>query len=313
MNSRAQSQPDKIKVAETARGNTVRIAIATDQSVRLERRAKSGSQSSFVFTLGFILLAGMISAASYLLGQWIGSKPPVAPGSVSDTQLREDVSKLGSQVAALASSLDRLERKVDNLSKPVPPIDLNPIQVKLDELIRSMAKLAPLPERTQRMDEGVQHLEVGMNKSVGELLSLKDLMKQLLTGLASFRAEFKQAIADLSKLIQTQPALSGMSAIELGAKLFINSKHREAAEVFGLLEANKPKDARVYYFAALANGVVTNDWAGDTLRFVTTGIELEKSGQPERTEIDAALVEIPLQFKNWLDAYRQRGQIACAA
>lgn len=304
-----RSQPDEIKVAQTAGEKTGQSAIARDQSVGPQRRARSGSRSSLVLTLGLIILAGMLSAASYLLGQWIGSKPPLATGSVSDKQILEDVSKLGSQVAALASSLDRLEKKVDNLPKPVLPIDLNPIHVELDELGRSMAKLAPLPERTQRMDEGVQHLELGMNKSAEELVSLKDMMKQLLTGLASFKAEFKQAIAALSKLIQTTPASTGMSAIELGAKFFIDdSKHREAAEVFRLLVSGNPQDARVYYFAALANGVTTNNWGGETVRYVATGVELEKAGKPERAEIDAAFVGIPIQFTNWLNSYRQRAR-----
>ena len=98
-----------------------------------------------------------------------------------------------------------------------------------------------------------------------------------------------------------------MRAVARGAALFEERRYAEARDVF--LEQIKatPDDARLWYYAALANGSATRDWKGETERLVKRGMERERAGTPGRAEIDALLDEIPsAQAVQWLRAWRQR-------
>ena len=82
----------------------------------------------------------------------------------------------------------------------------------------------------------------------------------------------------------------------------------EACQIpdFRKLTDEFPKDARVWYYAALSNGLATNQWRGETERLVNQGVEREKAGSPKAPEIDAVMTDLAPASKKWLDFYRQR-------
>ena len=96
------------------------------------------------------------------------------------------------------------------------------------------------------------------------------------------------------------------SEFDSAAGLFQSGKYKDAQAIFAKLAAENPTDARVFYYAALANGSANNVWNGETETLVNKGIELEKAGTPKVAEIDAAFADLLPQLKTWLGAYRKR-------
>ncbi len=103
---------------------------------------------------------------------------------------------------------------------------------------------------------------------------------------------------------QVSPADLGR---DLGAVLFHQGKYPAAREVFLTVVQNYPNDARLWYFAALANGLTSGDWAGETERMVRRGLECEQGGKPKRSDIDAQFSTLTReQGKDWLEEWRKR-------
>jgi len=89
--------------------------------------------------------------------------------------------------------------------------------------------------------------------------------------------------------------------------LFKRGKNLEAKDAFARLQTATPDDARVWYYSALANGLATRDWKGESERLVTTGVEKEKAGSPDKAKIDAAFAELTTNTgKDWLSYFRSR-------
>ena len=88
-------------------------------------------------------------------------------------------------------------------------------------------------------------------------------------------------------------------------ELFKAGKYKEASDVFKTVENNDPKDARVWYYAAMSRGLSTADWKGNTETLVKKGIEREKAGTPKVEEIDSEFAKLPATVKPWLDYYRK--------
>ena len=86
---------------------------------------------------------------------------------------------------------------------------------------------------------------------------------------------------------------------------FKAGQYKEASEIFKKLETADAKDARVYYYGALARGMTTGDWKNDTLTMAAKGAELEKAGTTKPADIDAAFAELPVTLKPWLTYFRK--------
>ena len=113
--------------------------------------------------------------------------------------------------------------------------------------------------------------------------------------------------------VQLDPRFEGLGVLfyftlKQGVLLLEDRKYKEASDLFRKLTDEFPKDARVWYYAALSNGLATNQWRGETERLVNQGVECEKAGSPEAPEIDAVMTDLAPSSKRWLDFYRQRAR-----
>ncbi|MFO0950680.1 MAG: hypothetical protein U0835_05910 [Isosphaeraceae bacterium] len=130
----------------------------------------------------------------------------------------------------------------------------------------------------------------------------------------------REEVAALKSQAGSQPASEGEkpaaaatpasidAAVSEAAGLFKAGKYSEAQAALKKIEAGNPSDARVYYLAALANGMVTSDWRGETQRLAQKAADLEKAGTPARASIDTALEGLLPQLKTWVEFYRKRAQ-----
>jgi hypothetical protein len=92
-----------------------------------------------------------------------------------------------------------------------------------------------------------------------------------------------------------------------GVAWFTQGQYARAAETFRALTREHPRDARVWYYAALATGLATNRWAGEVKELVNAGLDREKAGSPGTAEIDAAFSGLTQATgREWLSFYRQR-------
>ncbi len=97
------------------------------------------------------------------------------------------------------------------------------------------------------------------------------------------------------------------SLLQAGVELFQKKNYDEASEFFAGLSKTQPDDARVWYYAALSRGLATRDWKGETERLVTQGVDREKAGKPDKSQIDAAFADLTSETgKDWLAFYRRR-------
>ncbi|MEW4568986.1 hypothetical protein AB1L88_14070 [Tautonia sp. JC769] len=97
------------------------------------------------------------------------------------------------------------------------------------------------------------------------------------------------------------------SALEQGIDQFEADEFEEARQTFFELIEQEPGDARIWYYAALANGKATGEWKGETERLVLQGVDRERAGTPPKTAIDATFAGLTeRQGSAWLDYYRRR-------
>ena len=95
-------------------------------------------------------------------------------------------------------------------------------------------------------------------------------------------------------------------AMEQAADLFKQGRFAEAKAAFTRLQSVYPDDARVWYFSALANGLASRSWQGESERLVKVGVEKEKAGSPDHAKIDAVFANLTTTSgKDWLAYYRK--------
>ena len=223
--------------------------------------------------------------------------PETPPAASSDT-ITGEVKDLKGQLEALGVQLKGLTAKVDGIPKPPEPLDLAPVQGKIEELSKSVGTVAALSEKVGKLDERLGGID-GTIKAVNEkVAALSDELKK--AGESSKPAPALSAAEAVKP--ETDKTVAGLNE---GAELFKAGKYKEASEVFKKLEAADTKDARVYYYAALSNGLSTNVWKDETLKSAAKGAELEKAGVTKPEDVDATFADLPVTLKPWLTFFRK--------
>jgi TolA-binding protein len=205
-----------------------------------------------------------------------------------------DTAALKTELAALSDRVKELQGHIDGLPKPAPAADLAPLQAKVDELAKSSEATAGLGKQLSALDERV----AAIDKSIGGLREDIDALKPE----AKKPAEPAPATA-APEAAKPAAALATAETLDPTVSLFKSAKYKEANDAFRKLTDSFPKDARVWYFAAVSNGLATNQWNdGETVRLVKKGAELEKADSPDSATIDSSLqILTKASGKDWLD------------
>ncbi len=182
-----------------------------------------------------------------------------------------------------------------------------------------MARLADVPADSERITKRLAEVD-GRLQAVGheadEARSLaraasdsaKDRDK-----VAALETQIKSLRDEIAKLRDATPKAAPVrvaTANDLApaVNLLRDRQFPGASAAFRTLTASHPDDARVWYYAALANGYATGQWRGETEDLVNKGVDRERAGTPSAAEVDAAFAEIlpPGPGRDWLSFYRQR-------
>jgi TolA-binding protein len=202
------------------------------------------------------------------------------------------------ELGTLGRELARLEGRLNaRTNAPPAPPDLAPLRTRIDDLVEESQRLSPLPATFESLRQRVDALDKGLNALRTEVAAVPKQLDASLNAL-------KDAMVSRSAPDQVSPA---DIARDLGAALFREGKYPAAREVFLTLVQNYPNDARLWYFAALANGLTSGDWTGESEGMVRRGLACEQKGRPKRSDIDAQFSTLTKeQGKDWLEEWRKR-------
>jgi hypothetical protein len=233
------------------------------------------------------------------------------------------------ELKALAARIDAIVEQNRALKERLdaePPADSSPnltaLQLKVADLSKTTAELAPLIEKMERHDMRIENLHQMLNSVHQELAGIRSKVAKATasTTLAPSASSAGSGsgtpltvVPDASRRESSKPVLDGSAgevnpkALAVGVKLFRAGKYQEAFEAFSRLELTNPNDARVWYYAALSRGFSTNHWGNGTEQLVERGIERERAGTPKTIDIDDTFRDLTSATgKDWLAAYRQR-------
>jgi hypothetical protein len=213
------------------------------------------------------------------------------------SRIVEVQSELGTLGRELARLEDRLNARTNAPPAPPAPPDLAPLRTRIDDLVEESQRLSPLPATFESLRQRVDALDKGLNALRTEVAAVPKQLNASLNAL-------KDAMVSRSAPVPISPT---DIARDVGAVLFRDGKYPAAREVFLTLVQYYPNDARLWYFAALANGLTSGDWAGESERMVRRGLECEQGGRPKRSDIDAQFSTLTReQGKDWLEEWRKR-------
>ncbi len=211
--------------------------------------------------------------------------------------LTSRVGEVQSELGTLGRELARLEDRLNaRTNAPPAPPDLAPLRTRIDELVEESQKLSPLPATFQSLRQRVDALDKALNA--------------LRTEVAAVPKQLDASLNALKDAMVSRPAPAQVSPVDidrdLGAALFREGKYPAVREVFLILVRNYPNDARLWYFAALANGLTSGDWGGESEGLVRRGLACEQRGMPKGSDIDAQFSTVTReQGKVWLDEWRK--------
>jgi hypothetical protein len=216
------------------------------------------------------------------------AKTPAAPSTDEEFKAIKD------EVASLTERVGQLGDRVKEMPKPEPAPDLKPIESRLDELAKTNAAVADLPKQVGALGEKVSALSRDLDAAKADLARLREQ--------PSRPAEARTAAADSSPIV---PDLATTKAVEA----FKRTDYKEASTAFAKLAESHPDDARVWYYAALANGLDTKNWRGQTEELVKKGVAREKAGTPDKAAIDSAFAGLDKATgKDWLAYFRAQAK-----
>jgi len=266
----------------------------------------SRNAAASVFSNAVLMLfGGLLAGGGYFLARVYA--PPRPPGEVTGPA---SAGVQPDEFKALAARVDALKGQVDEASKkgtdtPGPDPDFKKLRDQVDDLARSVGGLPVRFDMVEkRIDADAKAQAVApsprfdaLDKRVVDLAQVVDALK------SDAGARPKSAAA-------TPTPASGKPedrTIEQAVSLFKEAKYAEAEAAFARLQATSADDARVWYFSALARGLATRQWSGETERLVLAGLEREKAGSPPTAQVDTAFNGLTAATgKDWLAAYRKR-------
>jgi TolA-binding protein len=284
--------------------------------------SRSGSSSGKV--LGTLLTSGLLAFLFGGAGAW-GYLTCLQPmlKSEQDRSPRPSVAESATAVQSpvlsrldeLSGKLDQLQSRLDHLPKALTTADLEPLNHRLTALedlpgkIQALdSRINPLPSKLEEDNRKITTMMADIDAVRKQVDSVQnDIATKLKADKPSAKGDTMLAQTSHERPREIEPPRNAL--LQPGVELFQQMKYDQASEAFDRLTRTKPDDARVWYFAALSRGLATRDWKGETEKFVTQGVEREKAGTPEKSQIDSAFADLTEETgKDWLAFYRRRAR-----
>jgi TolA-binding protein len=271
------------------------------------------------------LLLGSAIGISFVAGRQLGPAPTpetATPATTTDATkpVAEETKTADTHVDAIKTDVDGLSKRLDELQtqiatmpKPAPAPDLAPLSAKVDAIAK---RLDTVPAGdTKGIEEKIEKVSSGQTGLIAKLDAVTAKAGNLEKALAAETSTVAALQAKVKSLSESKPKPETAAAVPAvntdadfakAVDLFKKSQFAQAKELFTKLEQASPNDARVWYYAAMANGFATNQWTGETETLVNKAMSLEKAGTPDLAKINATFSDLDAGAKGWLDNYRNR-------
>ena len=272
----------------------------------------------FPIIMGLLFVGALVGAVIYArkaeTEAAANAPAPAAPAALTTSAAPEpspidaltgEVKSLQGKIDGLAAQTKDLQDRFDKLPQLQSAPDLKPLQTQIDKLARTASEVAPLPKQVGDLDGRVAAMVKSLAALCADITALQGDAKKTATTPQPESTDAPKAESSTPSSENANIIVAG-EGLEQGVQLFKDRKYKEAGDLFRKLTDEFPKDARVWYYAALSNGLATNQWRGETERLVNQGVEREKAGSPKAPEIDAVMTDLAPASKKWLDFYRQR-------
>jgi K+-transporting ATPase ATPase C chain len=246
------------------------------------------------------------------------AKPPPGGPAVKESsaareasvpELSDEVKEIRSRVGDLSGRIERLHKQLDAIAEGDKACEKTREGVK--DLEQRVSKLSDQSRAVPRLVAQVDGLLARLDEAEGSVRRLRDDVRG--------RSSAVKALGDrVSRASETHVGTAGAadggtvrsnSAVDLrpGLDPFRRGQYAEAANAFRAAAREHPEDARLWYYAALANGLATNQWGSETEQLVTKGVDRERAGTPSAAEIDSAFADLTKTTgRDWLSYYRRR-------
>jgi hypothetical protein len=216
----------------------------------------------------------------------------------------EDADTLKKQIMDLMQRVDRLGERVDRMTRPrdeTPPV-LHTLQIKIGELAREMDEVAALPARFRHLENRIETVQEDLKILRARVEAQQGgVSAGGPPGLTLPRGTGALAAPEGGNTSGEDPTM------ELGISLLERGQYASAREVFQRLQLAQPKDARVWYLSAMAEGLTSGNWDGTAKKLAEKGLERERAGTPPAARIDAALAtRTPIRGEDWIASLRRR-------
>jgi K+-transporting ATPase ATPase C chain len=237
------------------------------------------------------------------------AKPPAAAAPAPAEEImsiRTQIGEIASQIGKLGTQIAAIARRDDDAGKTREGIKA--IEDRITKLASDTRDIPGLSDRLNGLEGRVKSADDSVRQ-------LGTKVQQAVDALKALPKPAPPAAAPSSRRDQTLDAgavVKVRTAVDLapGVALFTKGQYASAAETFRALTRDYPDDARVWYYTALAQGIATNQWGGETEALVNKGVEREKAGTPAPAQIDTAFSSLaPASVREWLAAYRQRAAL----
>lgn len=216
-----------------------------------------------------------------------GDTPAAADTPEKPKSEGADLSSLQNQAKTISERVDQLQHRLDTIPAPKPAPGLEELERRVAKVSESVADVPNLVALVAKLDD---RLKAG-----------DETLKSLRADVDGVRQALKAAEPPAPKVL--------VPDLNAGLEPFKAGRYAEALGAFRVMCLDHPDDAPVWYLGALASGLSTKQWRGETEALVNKGVEREKAGTPPSAEIDAALSGLTKETgKDWLTFYRERAK-----
>ncbi len=214
------------------------------------------------------------------------------------------LAELQGQLGKVAEQIDQLQKKWETQPSPISPEAIKGLETQLSSLSEQSAKIDPLSQQMEALDDRLKTNEGTLEALRKELAQTREILQ----GMAARSASASGAVErSEEKVVAAVNKPKDMIDLAPGQALFQKGQYAEALKFFVSVTQGHGDDARAWYLAALSNGLASNNWEGDTGKYLNKGIERERAGTPSVVDINAALAGLTKATGGeWLSYYRQR-------
>ncbi|HVA46007.1 MAG TPA: tetratricopeptide repeat protein [Pirellulales bacterium] len=246
---------------------------------------------------------GNISSEGKSRSEEGSSEGGVSASDIPGFNSAADAQAFEKELEHLAHRIDLLGSRIDRITQPQqePPALLHTLQMQMTDLERAIDPVANLPSKLRQLEQRFSSLKEDF-KTLKDQVSGEDV--PTVTKVAPAEGGFSAP----GRYVDADPA--NEATLKLAIARFREGHYAQARELLHRLQYERPNDARVWYYAALANGLASGKWDGETKRLVDRGIERERAGTPLPSVIDGSLAGLTREMgQDWLATQRRQANL----